>query len=221
MAVNSTAISVEWSGLTPCTLVNGDIVNYTVKYQAKNATERSVNVSGGWENGSMVTLTGLSSSTNYCIGVAAVNEQGHVGPYGNTTAQTKTEESELGHDEKGLYGNTTAQTNDTKTEESELGHDEKGLYGNTTAQTNDTKTEESELGHDEKGLYGNTTAQINDTKTEEPKLGDGNVTTSVIICRDDSWQCRVTIASAALFFMIVATTASLILYRCRLVNYKF
>ena len=81
-AVDSTIISVNWEGLTPCRLVNGHIVEYRVQYKAQSGgVMESKEVSGNWSSGGETDLTGLTPSTNYSIAVAAVNEQGTVGLY--------------------------------------------------------------------------------------------------------------------------------------------
>ena len=91
-AESFTDISVQWSGLSNCRLVNGRITQYRVRYTAKyrvqyetcSTTEtRDYTLGDGenWNNGGRVTLTGLTPSTNYSISVAAVNEKGDVGLY--------------------------------------------------------------------------------------------------------------------------------------------
>ena len=89
---SSTAISVQWDGLTPCRLANGHIVKYRVQYTAASSGEvKTVDHSGEWNVvGAETLLTELTPFTNYSIQVAAVNEQGDVGPYRSTpTAQTE------------------------------------------------------------------------------------------------------------------------------------
>ena len=83
-AQSSSEITVQWSGLTNCRLVNGHITRYRVLYTANNGDqEQSEDYTLGdgqnWMSGGQITLTGLSSSTNYSIAVAAVNENGDVG----------------------------------------------------------------------------------------------------------------------------------------------
>ena len=84
---NVTAISksilVEWEGLTQCRLVNGHIVGYRVQYgvQQSGGLVLTKEVTGNWSSGGETDLTGLTPSTNYSIAVAAVNEEGTVGPY--------------------------------------------------------------------------------------------------------------------------------------------
>jgi hypothetical protein len=81
-SLSSTVISVQWSGLSPCRLVNGVIVRYRVQYRAQfSGLVGSKEVTGNWSSGAETELTGLTPSTNYSIAVAAVNEQGDVGDY--------------------------------------------------------------------------------------------------------------------------------------------
>ena len=82
IAVSSTVISVQWSGLSPCRLVNGLIVKYRVQYRAQSGgMVQSKEVAGNWSSGAETELTGLTPSTYYSIEVAAVNEDGDVGVY--------------------------------------------------------------------------------------------------------------------------------------------
>ena len=82
---SSSEISVQWSGLTNCRLVNGIITKYRVLYTAANSGDQeqsedyTLRDDQNWMSGGEITLTGLSSSTNYSIAVAAVNENGDVG----------------------------------------------------------------------------------------------------------------------------------------------
>ena len=82
---SSSEISVQWSGLTNCRLVNGIITKYRVLYTAANSggqeqsEDYTLRDGQNWMNGGEITLTRLSSSTNYSISVAAVNENGDVG----------------------------------------------------------------------------------------------------------------------------------------------
>ncbi|CAI8054851.1 Protein sidekick-1, partial [Geodia barretti] len=83
-AESSTEISVQWSGLSNCRLVNGRITKYRVQYETCSTTETrdyTLGDSENWNSGGRVTLTGLSPFTNYSISVAAVNENGDVGLY--------------------------------------------------------------------------------------------------------------------------------------------
>ena len=81
--VSSTDISVQWDGLTPCSQVNGLIVEYRVQYTAESSVVvQSINVAGEWNvMRAQTSLTGLIPYTNYSIQVAAINEQGDVGLY--------------------------------------------------------------------------------------------------------------------------------------------
>ena len=82
-AESSTEISVQWSGLSNCRLVNGRITQYRVRYTANDTMTNDYTLGDGenWTSGGRVTLTGLSRSTNYSISVAAVNENEDVGVY--------------------------------------------------------------------------------------------------------------------------------------------
>ena len=81
-AQNTTAISVQWSGLSPCRLVNGLIVKYRVQYRAlSGGLVESKEVAGNWSSGAKVELTGLTPSTYYSIAVAAVNTENVTGVY--------------------------------------------------------------------------------------------------------------------------------------------
>ena len=83
-AESPTEISLQWSGLSNCRLVNGPITQYRVQFTASGRAEIVDQVLGDgedWMSGGRVTLTGLTSLTNYSISVAAVNENGDVGLY--------------------------------------------------------------------------------------------------------------------------------------------
>ena len=81
-ALNTTAISVQWSGLSPCRLVNGLIVKYRVQYRAlSGGMVQSKEVAGNWSLGAETELTGLTPSTYYSIAVAAVNTENDTGVY--------------------------------------------------------------------------------------------------------------------------------------------
>ena len=89
--VSSTVISVQWDGLSPCTQVNGLIVEYRVQYTAESSgVVQSVDQTGEWNvTGAEASLAGLTPYTNYSIQVAAVNEQGDMGQYSDPiTVQT-------------------------------------------------------------------------------------------------------------------------------------
>ena len=94
--VNSTVISVQWDGLTPCRLANGLIVKYRVQYTAESSGEvQSTEESGDWDDGGQTSLTGLTPFTNYSIQVAAVNEQDDVGPYSDPKTVQTEEDSKI------------------------------------------------------------------------------------------------------------------------------
>ena len=81
-ALSSTVISVQWSGLSPCRLVNGLIAKYRVQYKAQSGgMVDGKEVAGNWSSGAETELTGLTPSTYYSIEVAAVNKEGDVGIY--------------------------------------------------------------------------------------------------------------------------------------------
>ena len=83
-AESPTEISVQWSGLSNCRMVNGRITQYRVQYETCSTTETrdyTLGDSENWNSGGRVTLTGLSPFTNYSISVAAVNENEDVGLY--------------------------------------------------------------------------------------------------------------------------------------------
>ena len=83
-ALSSTVISVQWSGLSHCRLVNCLIVKYRVQWRSLESgglVESTKEVSGNWSSGGETALTGLTPSTNYSISVAGVNQQGDVGVY--------------------------------------------------------------------------------------------------------------------------------------------
>ena len=92
-SVSSTVISVEWGDLTPCRLINGLIVKFTVQYR-KVQGHRVWNVEVSNDSDWNISLTGLTSSTNYSIRVAAVNENGDVGQYSTPViAETCTQDT--------------------------------------------------------------------------------------------------------------------------------
>ena len=97
--VNSTVISVQWDGLTPCRLVNSLIVKYRVQYTPESIGEvQSTDESGDWDDGGQTSLTGLTPFTTYSIQVAAVNEQNDVGPYSDPiTVQTEEDSKVVFH----------------------------------------------------------------------------------------------------------------------------
>ena len=99
-AVSSTEISVQWNGLSTCRLVNGLIVSYRVQFtvndnitsedQVNDTTDtrdRDLRDGEDWSSGGDILLTGLTPLTNYSIVVAAVNENGDVGPYSDPVTE--------------------------------------------------------------------------------------------------------------------------------------
>ena len=83
--MSSTEISVQWSGLSNCRLVNGHIVSYRVHYTAGGVVETANQVLSDsmrwWWSGGEILLPGLTPNTIYHISVAAVNENGDTGVY--------------------------------------------------------------------------------------------------------------------------------------------
>ena len=100
--VSSTVISVQWDGLSPCSQVNGLIVEYRVQYKAESSgVVQSIDQTGEWNiTGAEASLTGLTPYTNYSIQVAAVNEQGDVGLY---NAPITVQTAEHGKDRGCMY----------------------------------------------------------------------------------------------------------------------
>ena len=79
-----TEISVQWSGLSTCRLVNGAIAKYRVQYRVTGGNEsrlENVEADGDWREGGSVVLTELTPLTSYSISVVAVNENGDVGVF--------------------------------------------------------------------------------------------------------------------------------------------
>ena len=71
----STAISVQW-GSVPCIHQNGQITGYSVRYGVVGSgNTETMNVTGN-----VAMISGLVTSTNYSVEVAAVNSAG-VGEY--------------------------------------------------------------------------------------------------------------------------------------------
>ena len=82
VAVDSSVISVQWDGLTPCKHVNGRIKWYRVQYTSESSgVVRSKDELGRWDEAGVTLLTGLTPSTYYTIRVAAVEVEGYVGLY--------------------------------------------------------------------------------------------------------------------------------------------
>ena len=71
--VNDTSVTVQWE-MVPCIHQNGDITGYRVQYEEVDGISTTVSVSGG--DVTEATITGLASSTNYSVQVAAVNNVG-------------------------------------------------------------------------------------------------------------------------------------------------
>ncbi|CAI8032177.1 hypothetical protein GBAR_LOCUS18217 [Geodia barretti] len=64
--VNSTVISVQWDGLTPCTQVNGRVVKYRVRYTAERSGGEvgTEDKAGEWDlTGAELALNGLRPHT--------------------------------------------------------------------------------------------------------------------------------------------------------------
>ena len=93
IVVNSTVISVQWDGLTPCRYVNGRIVKYRVQYTSESSgvIESKDELGRRDDRGIETLLTGLTPYTNYTISVAAMNVKGHVGLYSNPITNQTTE----------------------------------------------------------------------------------------------------------------------------------
>ena len=70
----STAISVQW-GSVPCIHQNGQITGYSVRYGVMGSNTETMNAAGN-----VAMISGLETSTNYSVEVAAVNSAG-VGEY--------------------------------------------------------------------------------------------------------------------------------------------
>ena len=87
-AESSTEISVQWSGLSTCRLVNGNIIKYRVRFRVSCGDETGeMEAEGDWKEGGRVVLTGLIPLSNYSISVAAVNQNGDVGPYSDPVTE--------------------------------------------------------------------------------------------------------------------------------------
>ena len=95
--MTSTVITV-WDGLPQnlCRHVNGRIVLYRVQYtEVASGVVQSKDEPGEWNIRNVVTsLTGLIPFTNYSIQIAAVNEEGDVGPYTDPITRQTGEDSE-------------------------------------------------------------------------------------------------------------------------------
>ena len=87
-AESSTEISVQWSGLSTCRLVNGNIIKYRVRFRVSCGDETGeMETEGDWKEGGRVVLTGLIPLSNYSISVAALNQNGDVGPYSDPVTE--------------------------------------------------------------------------------------------------------------------------------------
>ncbi|CAI8008398.1 Fibronectin (Fragments) [Geodia barretti] len=84
-AESSTEISVQWSGLSNCRLVNGHIVSFRVQFATGSTADKVMGEGNDgnqwWWSGGEIILTGLTPRTKYSISVAAVNENGDTGVY--------------------------------------------------------------------------------------------------------------------------------------------
>ena len=100
-AESSTEISVQWSGLSTCRLVNGNIIKYRVQFRVSGGNEtRERETEGDWKEGGRVVLTGLILLSNYSISVAALNQNGDVGPYSDPVTAQAMPVSSGGHTHK-------------------------------------------------------------------------------------------------------------------------
>ena len=100
-AQNSSSISVQWNGLTPCRDVNGLIVEYRVQYRAlPSGAMQTVQTlhhyvqPAMWNMPVEVSLTGLTPFTNYSIQAAPVNVWNQVGSYSGPVVTHTQEDSE-------------------------------------------------------------------------------------------------------------------------------
>jgi len=75
----STNITIAWDAVN-CIERNSNIAGYVVRYTPPSSSGNdSVMVAGTGDAGGMVTIDGLTPSTQYSIQVAAVNSGGNVG----------------------------------------------------------------------------------------------------------------------------------------------
>ena len=87
LALNSTAVFVQWGRIKICRTANGLIVKYRVQYRAgPNGTVQTVDKPGDRSSGGDISIAGLSPFTAYYVQVAAVNEKGDVGLFSNPKA---------------------------------------------------------------------------------------------------------------------------------------
>ena len=80
---SSSSITIQW-GQVDCIDRNGDITGYSVRYTGGGSTQ-TVNVSRDFSGGIYV-ISNLEPSTNYSIGVAAMNGE-LIGPYSTAVNQ--------------------------------------------------------------------------------------------------------------------------------------
>ena len=75
--MTSSSITIQW-GAVDCIHRNGDITGYSVRYGVQGTSEGdwTVQMVSGDSGGGMYQISGLQSSTNYSIEVAAVNDIG-------------------------------------------------------------------------------------------------------------------------------------------------
>ncbi|CAI8032674.1 Receptor-type tyrosine-protein phosphatase F, partial [Geodia barretti] len=86
LALNSTAVFVQWGRIKICRTANGLIVKYRVQYRAgPNGTVQTVDKPGDRSSGGDISIAGLSPFTAYYVQVAAVNEK-VPGPVASLTA---------------------------------------------------------------------------------------------------------------------------------------
>ena len=81
--VTPTIISVQWDILSACNPVSDQMIIFRVQYTAvASGVVQSVDHNGEWNQTTPEdTLVGLTPHTNYSIEIAAVNEEGDVGPF--------------------------------------------------------------------------------------------------------------------------------------------
>ena len=89
VAVTPNTLTVQW-GEVPCLHRNGEITGYIVEAITSGEVVRTVNVNDS--DARRATVTGLNSSTQYTVQVAAVNSAG-AGPSTGIAVQTEGEHS--------------------------------------------------------------------------------------------------------------------------------
>ena len=82
--VTANSITVQW-GEVPCLDRNGEITGYTVNVTLSGMVVATENVNDG--SAREATVSGLTSSTQYTVTVAAVNRAG-TGPFSGITITT-------------------------------------------------------------------------------------------------------------------------------------